>query len=92
MTHTTADDKHAFGQFKVMLNNPSDAEKLYRLGVETQKFDDGLGFVMTTQMDEESSRSSNMELVCRDIVDINATLDISVTVICIRCSSLTLDS
>ena len=90
MTHTTADDKHAFGQFKVMLNNPSDAEKLYRLGVEIQEFDDGIGFVMTTQMDVESIENNNMELVCRNIVDINAALDISVNVICIRCSSLIL--
>ena len=73
-----------------MLNNTSDAEKLYRLGVEIQEFDDGIGFVMTTQMDEESARKNNMELVCRYIVDINAVLDISVTVTCIQCSSLIL--
>ena len=48
-----------------MLNNPNDAEKLYRLGVEIQEFDDGIEFVMTTQMDVESTRNSNMELVCR---------------------------
>jgi len=88
----TADDKHAFGQFNVVLNNTSDAEKLYRLGVEIQEFGDGIGFVMTTQMDVQSIQHSNMELVCRDIVDINAALDISVTVTCIRCSSLMLQA
>ena len=62
-----------------MLNNPSDAEKLYRLGVEIQEFDDDIGFTITTQIDLESTRNSNMELVCRDIVDINAALDISIT-------------
>ena len=55
-------------------------------------FNDGIGFIMTTQMDEESTRNSNMELVCREIVDINAALDISVTVTCMQCSSLTLVS
>ena len=84
-----ADDKHAVGQFKVMLNNPCDAEKLYRLGVEIQKFDDGIGFVMTRQMDVKSIEN-NIELLCREIVDINEALDIPVTVTCMQCLSLIL--
>ena len=90
MTHTKANDKHAFGQFNVVLNNPSDAERLYRLGVEIQEFDDGIGFVMTTQMDVQLIQNSNMELVCRDIADGFGAMDTAVTVTCIRCASLIL--